>query len=182
MQPSESPAPPAPAAGSARLRQAILLGLLLLMLGALWYDYSIARPAVKDAYQRIAQLNQSVNGSGNKTYMTEKDVQKELNRQPIDSFREQGYFVEVYGWRSGLPIKTHNYYAVYTDTSPRIFMTHSMNQFDPELIAKPAMQAAPEEDNVEVAVPRPGNLTLPPGAPPTMTPPPLPDGAAVNDQ
>ena len=63
-------------------------------------------------------------------------MQQELNRVPIQTFTDGDYFVEVYGWRSGLPVKTHNYYAIYDLGPPHIFLTHSKNVLDPELIGK----------------------------------------------
>jgi hypothetical protein len=107
-----------------------LLGLLALMLAALWYDYKVARPAVEDAYERIARLNSEINSRPGKMFMTNKDVQNELKRTPIRQFSEGGYMVEVYGWRSGLPTNTHNYYAVYVDAAPYIFLKHYMNKLE----------------------------------------------------
>lgn len=100
------------------------------MVGALWYDYKVARPAVDSAYARIGKLNEEVNSNSGRTYMTEKDVQAELARAPSETFTEDRYFVEVYSWRAGLPIKTHNYYAVYTKGPPHIFLMHYPNELD----------------------------------------------------
>src|SRR5687767_12606325 len=105
--PATAPAP----SSSAPIRQGILVVLLLIMLGALWYDYQVARPAVENAYEKIKALNEKVNGAAGQNYMTEKDVQQELQRTPIRTFSENGYYVEVYGWRAGVPTRHHEYFA-----------------------------------------------------------------------
>jgi hypothetical protein len=102
------------------------------MLGALWYDRKVARPAVEDAYARIAKLNGDINSKPGHHFMTNQDVQNELKRSPIDILRQDGYLIEVYGWRAGLPTRTHNYYAVYSDEQPPIFLKHYMNFLDKE--------------------------------------------------
>jgi hypothetical protein len=132
---------------------------MLLMLGALWYDYKVARPAVENAYQRIAKLNQTVNETAGHKYMTEKEVQQELQRQPIETFSENGYFIEVYGWRAGVPTRHHKYFAVYTEGAPHIFQTHAMNEFDRELIRLRTVSAG---EMMEMT----GNMPLLPMAPP----------------
>ena len=104
----------APPSSSSPVRFVILIGLLGVMLGALWYDRKVARPAVEDAYNRIAKLNGEMNSKAGHTFMTNKDVQSELKRTPIEILRQDGYLIEVYGWRAGLPTRTHNYYAVYS--------------------------------------------------------------------
>lgn len=121
--------PPAPASSS-NTRFVVLLVLLGIMLGALWYDRYVARPAVEDAYARIAKLNSDINSQAGKAYMTDKDVQNELKRKPIDQFTTGNYMVEVYGWRAGLPMKSHKYYAVYEDGTPYVFLKHYMNVLD----------------------------------------------------
>lgn len=127
--PSTPPSPSGRSSSSSRIRLLVLLGLLGVMLGALWYDYKVARPAVENAYSRIALLNTEINSRSGKQYMTNQDVQKELKRAPMETFTtDGGYMVEVYGWRSGLPTKTHKYYAVYTQDTPYIFLKHYMTE------------------------------------------------------
>jgi hypothetical protein len=139
--------PPLPAkatSSASGIRPLVLFGLLGLMLLALWYDYKVARPAVEDAYARIGQLNTDINSRGGKKYMTNQDVQNELKRAPIDTFTKNGYMVEVYGWRSGLPTKTHKYYAVYQDGMPFIFLKHYQNVMEMDEL-KDLVSDAPQE-------------------------------------
>lgn len=124
------PVSPKATAPSSNTRFIVLLVVFGLMLGALWYDRKVARPAVEDAYARIAKLNNKINGSSGKAYMTDKEVHDELKRKPIDQFKTGPYLVEVYGWRAGLPLKTHKYYAVYGNGKPLVFLKHYMNELD----------------------------------------------------
>ena len=146
--------PPAPS--SAPIRQGILVLLLVIMLGALWYDYKVARPAVETAFQQISTLNEKINGAAGQKYMTEKDVQQELQRAPIRTFSENGYFVEVYGWRAGLPTKYHEYFAIYTDGQPHIFQTHSKNIFDTELVKTRPVNVVAEDPSLPNMTPGAG--------------------------
>ena len=47
-------------ANGSRGRLFVLIGLLALALFALWYDYKVARPAVEQAYERIAAKNADI--------------------------------------------------------------------------------------------------------------------------
>lgn len=119
-------------APSSNTRFIILLVVFGIMLGALWYDRKVARPAVEDAYARITKLNNDMNGSSNKEYVTDKVVRNELKREPIDQYTSGPYLIEVYGWRGGLPFKMHKYYAVYQNGTPLVFLKHYMNELDPK--------------------------------------------------
>jgi hypothetical protein len=138
-----------------------LLGLLALMVGALWYDYKVARPAVEDAYNRIGKLNLDINSKGGQRFMTNVDVQNELKRAPIRTFTENGYMVEVYGWRAGVPTKHHEYYAVYHAPPPYIFLKHYMNVLDMDELRTPMFVELDPNANSNLA---PGEIDLPPGA------------------
>ncbi len=159
MGPSTPSAPTAPASSAARIRLLVLVGLLGLMAGALWYDYKVARPAVENAYARITQLNSDVNSRAGRKYLTNKDVQNELKRAPIETFSEGGYFVEVYGWRAGLPIKTHNYYAVYTDGAPYVFLKHYMTKIEMDELRPLLVPPGPGAESTEIVT----ATSVPPG-------------------
>lgn len=109
---------------ASRIRSLILLGILVLLLGALWYDYKVARPGVERAFDSIAKLNEELNSQPGRKYVTNKEVQEKLHRSPVQSFQEGPYQVEVYSWRAGLPIRSHNYYAVYSAGTPLVFLKH----------------------------------------------------------
>ncbi len=91
----------------------ILFGILFLLVVALIYDYRVARPGVNQAYDKITEQSTLVNMSSTKKF-TNKDVQELLGKQPSETFEDpNGDFVEVYSWRSGLPFRTHDLFAVY---------------------------------------------------------------------
>lgn len=155
-----SPPEASSTAGSSKGRTLALVGLLLVMGGALWYDRMVARPAVEKAYAQISRLNEDVNATAGRKYLTKTDIQNALGRAPIETFSENGYLVEVYGWRAGLPIKTHNYYAVYTDAAPHIFQMHYMNELDRTDIARPPILI--QEGPIDAP---PALFSSPPGGP-----------------
>ncbi|HUG67728.1 MAG TPA: EF-hand domain-containing protein [Pirellulaceae bacterium] len=138
-QPSRQSADAPEGSGSKR-RLFLLVGLLALALFALWYDYKVARPAVEQAYERIAATNEEINSASEHRRMTNVDVQSVLRRTPSDTFVSGKFTVEAYRWNAGMPIefrglsgdespgiglKTHNYYAVYRKDGPELaFVTH----------------------------------------------------------
>jgi hypothetical protein len=121
--PSHAPAARAPSS-AANYRRWILFLFLGVMLIALWYDRKVARPNVEAAYHQVERLNEDVNSRVGHKQVTNQDVQKALGTPPSRVYQEGGYTVEVYSWRAGLPIKTHDYYAVYNSASPPAFLKH----------------------------------------------------------
>lgn len=94
-------------------RQTVLLVVLVLMVCALLYDYQVARPAVDKAYDQIAEKSMLIN-SQSTDVLTNAGVKELLGLEPSSSFEEvNGDLVEVYSWRSGLPIRTHQLFTVY---------------------------------------------------------------------
>ncbi len=115
------------------VRLGLLLALALLAL-ALFQDRWRARPAVQQAYDTVAALNESMNrapikDSPDKTKRrgfdsptTQADVQSALGRKP-DRVMDYGpYKAEVYSWRGGLPWRTYDYYAVYEHGQDRLLL------------------------------------------------------------
>ena len=100
-------------AGTSNVRQFVLIGLLVLLVIALVYDYKVVRPSVDAAYDQIAEESMLKNMRSTEVF-TNADVQQLLDKTPSRTFEEpNGNFVEVYSWRSGLPIRTHDLFAVY---------------------------------------------------------------------
>ena len=112
-------------------RQTIMLVILGLMIIALVYDYKVARPSVEGAYDQIAKKSIEVNSSGTDV-LTNLGVRELLEMEPSDTFEEvNGDLVEVYSWRSGLPVRTHNLYTVYKkNTGKWMFHRHSSFIFE----------------------------------------------------
>lgn len=112
-------------------RSKILFGILAVGLVALAYDYAVARPAVNDAYDRIAEQSTKVNADSTKTF-TNADVRALIGKEPSRSFDDaNGDKVEVYSWRAGFPTKTHDLFAVYkTNNNQLLFHRHAKYQYE----------------------------------------------------
>tara|TARA_R110002049_G_scaffold72490_6_gene187383 strand:+ start:66300 stop:66950 length:651 start_codon:yes stop_codon:yes gene_type:complete len=93
-------------------RKNYLLMVLTVMVGMLAYDYRVARPSVDRAYQKIVQRTTEVNNSPARS-LTNQDVQTLITKSPSRTFMDGQDLVEVYSWRSGLPVRTHDLFAVY---------------------------------------------------------------------
>jgi hypothetical protein len=113
------------------VRQFVLIGILLLLVLALVYDYRVARPGVETAYDKIAEQSMLVNARSSEVF-TNEDVQELIGKTPSRTFEEpNGDLVEVYSWRSGLPIRTHDLFAVYKKSGSN-WMFHRHAKFQHE--------------------------------------------------
>jgi len=153
--------PNAPEAKGGRRRLFLLVGLLALALFALWYDYKVARPAVEQAYDRIAAANDEINTAAEHRRMTSADVQGALRRRPSETFLNGKYTIEAYRWSAGMPIelrglngdespgiglKTHDYYAVYRKDGPELaFVTHFKFDLDPDYFVEKVVVAGADD-------------------------------------
>ena len=97
------------------VRLVILFVLLAAAIGALFYDYKIARVAVESAYADVEKMNDSLNSSSERRPTTSSDIQKTLNRKPSTIVRHSPFTVETYHFASGVPFRSHKYFAVYLD-------------------------------------------------------------------
>jgi len=96
------------------MRLNILICILVLGLAAMAYDRMVARPAVEAAYAAIVAKNVEVNATRDQVF-TNIDVQKLIGKTPARTFTNpDGNTVEIYQWRAGLPLRTHDMYAIYT--------------------------------------------------------------------
>lgn len=111
-EPTTTSPPATPPNGSSK-RLGILLVVLAVGLAAMGYDRYVARPAVTAAYAAILAENGQVYTTPGKT-LTNKDVQKLIGKTPAKILTdEDGNTVEIYQWRAGLPIRTHDLFAIY---------------------------------------------------------------------
>lgn len=114
-----------PKQNSGMLRKVILFGVLGLGLLALWYDRSVARPAVDAAYDSVTELHEETLGAAD-VRLSDADIQKVLGREPDSTFEHVGHHVEVYSWAAGFPFKKHNLYVVYrVSDAGNVFFRHS---------------------------------------------------------
>jgi hypothetical protein len=169
-----------PEAKTSSRRLFLLIGLLALALFALWYDYKVARPAVEQAYERIAAKNDDINTNAEQHRMTNADVQGALGRTPSETFLNGKYTIEAYRWSAGMPIelrglngddspgiglKTHDYYAVYRKDGPQLsFVTHFKFDLDNEyFVEKVAVASSNDSDSGEDMMQAMGGGGGPPG-------------------
>ncbi len=116
---------------SGGVRSKVLVGILGLGLVALAYDYAVARPAVETAYNAIAARSTEVNAKSTEVF-TDSDVRKLIGKEPSKTFNDaNGDVVEVFSWRSGLPIKTHDLFAVYKPNGGKnLFYRHAKYKYE----------------------------------------------------
>ncbi|GIW91219.1 MAG: hypothetical protein KatS3mg109_1651 [Pirellulaceae bacterium] len=141
-------------AGASRatlIRQIVMVLILLVVAGAAVYDFQVARPAAKNAYDTVMKLaDEHVRSS--KPPLTAADVQKALNRRPSYSEKGPNKYVEKYSWISGVPWRSYYIWVVYTPGETPYFQDVLLNE---EL---------PEEDRPDYTPPPPAPAP-PPGEP-----------------
>ena len=145
-----------PASGSA-LRLLILLGVLLLVVGALAYDYLVLKPSWQKGYDDIQALVDQRNKQGVKqgTLVTSADVQKVLGFAPTWTFEndKEGYTIEHYCYWGKVPLlsRRRRFIAVvYTGNKPRHFSSHY--QEEPPAEALPITQPPAAADSGTVTL------------------------------
>jgi hypothetical protein len=160
-KPAPLPASPSPPAKGSQLRLIILLGLLVVVLGALAYDFLVLKPSWDKAYADIQALVDSRNKQGVKDaqLVTSADIQKEIGRAPTWVYNndEEGYTVEHYCWWGKVPLlsRRRRFIAVvYTGNQPRHFSSHY--QEEPPEEALPIMQEPPKETSGQLDAPSDG--------------------------
>lgn len=118
-EPTTTTTPAEPPKGSSK-RLGILLVVLAVGLAAMGYDRYVARPAVTAAYAAILAENGKAYTTPGKT-LTNKDVQKLIGKTPAKILEDSdGNTVEIYQWRAGLPIRTHDLFAIYAPKDGRL--------------------------------------------------------------
>ncbi len=107
-----------------QIRLGLLFGVLALMLFAWWYDWKVARVRVESAFESVEALNKQQNAAASGA-TTSVEVQETLHRKPSRTMKVGEYDVEVYSWIAGLPFRTHDYFAVYSQVNGKsILATH----------------------------------------------------------
>lgn len=124
----------------------LVLGLILAAaLGALVYDYAVARPNVEHAYEQITQRYEEVNATPAEM-LTNEDIRRLLDKQPARTFTDAGDRVEVFSWVSGFPLRTHDLYVVFRETGQQqVFLRHSKFAYDS---AAELLPRAPDEPSI----------------------------------
>ncbi len=115
---------------SGSTRKLILFGVLGVLLVALAYDYRVARAGVESAYDKIIASSEKTNASKTDS-LSQQDIQALVGRPPTETFQEGDDLVEVYSWRSGLPIRTYKLYAFYRPQGDgHVFYRHAKYQYE----------------------------------------------------
>jgi hypothetical protein len=119
------------AATGSSLRRKFLFGLLGILLIALAYDYAVARPGVETAYDQIAERSIEVNANSTQVF-TNTDVHQLIGKDPARTFQDpNGDTVEVFRWLSGLPIRSHELFAVYKPNGGKLlFHRHAKFKYE----------------------------------------------------
>jgi len=129
---------PAPAPQTSPVRLIVLLGLLVLAIGAFVYDYAGARPGVDAAEKKIGEFVDARNRMSVKdgARVTPDDIHKELGMRPtwVDKHDKDQYEVEYYCWWGQVPffnMRRHYISIVYIGDEPRRFSSHYKNEVPP---------------------------------------------------
>ena len=87
-------------AKSGAMRQGVLIVVLLLMLGALYWDRQVARPNSFKLSDTLDQKAQERLGSSDKQ-MTPEEVAALLGRQPSKKREADNFETQTFSWRGG---------------------------------------------------------------------------------
>lgn len=100
------------------MRQWILVGLLVVMMGAFAYDKLVAAKQWKAAWDQISEIE-----TGPRPEITTNQmVQDRIQRLPAKTYSPDGHpnmVVERYSWRRGLLFATNDIYVVYAKSEPK---------------------------------------------------------------
>jgi hypothetical protein len=134
---------PAPAGAKASpVRLVILLAVLALLVGALGYDWFVAKPGVEAADKKLTQEARKNNAIGFDKELTQEERQKRLadsmldtadvhrilNKSPAQTISGNGYQIEIYRWWGYLPLKRHYMSVVYLGQGTNLrYSTHYVN-------------------------------------------------------
>ncbi|QEG01688.1 hypothetical protein Mal15_57660 [Stieleria maiorica] len=128
-------------------RKILLYGLLGLMVAALAYDYLVARPAVNAAYDQITDASMTANRKG-AGFLSNEQVRELIGKQPVHTFKDGRYTVEVFHWPGGLIVKPHKLYAVYMKNGDSLmFNRHAKFVYEAADIVTPDRPIAPAPDD-----------------------------------
>ncbi len=162
---SEANAPLPPAKGTSPLRLVILLLIFGIALAGLLYDYCIARPAQKDAYNKILGLldGSTPDPSGDGT-VTDDEVQSILGNKPTGTKALTNGKIETYSWRSGLPYRTYFLYVVYSGQKMPLLHFASTEEPLPSDLPPVTVLNKPTQQEIDDYVPTNPGTPAGPGA------------------
>lgn len=170
--PADSAAPATAPPKSSNLRLFILLGLLVVAIGLLIFDYKVAAPALEDANAKIEKLveernKQAVQSKNNAEagadLVRASDIQQAIGRAPSSVQEFDDYTIEAYAFGGLWPVWKRHYITVLyvggDEKSPRRYSTHHKNTMPPEEFlpsSETLIDIKPGTDEVPQSLPQPG--------------------------
>ena len=97
----------------ARIRQILLLVILLLAIIALAYEFRVARPKSLTAWKAVTELVNSNYSQPGEVTNTNEIVQTAIGKAPSTIREEGNQRVETYSWRRGIPIQSYSFEVTY---------------------------------------------------------------------
>ena len=161
---------------SALKRQLVLILILAIMLGALYWDRKVARPNSQAKQKELEELA-TERLTSSKPQLSQEEVATALGRGPVATRDLDGFIIEKFSWRGGLSWRTYDINVQYTKTRDGGGHYHaSFYNQEPEdallaTIGSPATEGpAPTPEDLQggppLDVPDPANSANPNGGPP----------------
>jgi hypothetical protein len=134
----------------------VLVGLLVVAIGALGYDHLVAKPAAETAEKKIQDFVDAQNKKGvrDATPVTPQEISTLLGKKPtlVEKHDDENYEIEYYCWWGPVPVlNTRRQFisvVYYGIDEPRRFSSHHRNEKPPEE-ALPILQQAAESGDSE---------------------------------
>lgn len=135
---TSQPASPTSSSGT-RIRQAILLTLLLAVIGMALYERLYAKPESEKAH---ALLEEAANArlSSNQRPLRAEEIQELLGQKPDEVVTDENSYQEKYVWTRGLPWQNYFMWVVYTPN--KAYRMHCSNE-PPDKLAEFEDDTAP---------------------------------------
>ena len=158
--------------GFAALRLKLLVGMLVVALMCLGWDYFVARQGSQQSYDRLLEQATQRLASNTGGRMSDEDVRELLGRDPTVEFVWEGKPVEAFDWQGGLPKRKYTVYVVYDQTdSGRKFSSATYLKSPHEQLAAQESQDAGGDSRPDDGGPAPGPANPPGISPPVISPP-----------
>lgn len=106
------------AEGGGKIRQVILVVVLLAVVAGGVYEYAFARPAYSDAQNKVVKLSEQSDASN----LTDVDIHKELGVEPSaeEIIENRQTKIETYAYARGLPFMNFKMYVWYKKSKQRV--------------------------------------------------------------
>lgn len=129
------------------MRRFAILFVSIVATLAIVYDYTIARPSVDQAHDRINSRLDAFDASLSES-LSHHDVRELLQKQPSRIFRDGGKHVEVFSWIAGFPLRTHDLYVVYDQNGRTTsLIRHFKFAYRSDRHYRPERSAVPPDSN-----------------------------------